>query len=268
MSVAATLRLDADGRCADVRVALGGVAGVPVHARPVEDALRGEVLMTQRISDAAALVPDLVDPPDDARGSATYKRRMARVWTERALQQLARGKRMTATLDFPDPQLLFDEPEYRVEGPLKVTGAARYTADVQLPGMLWLAYTRSPRPHARILSVDALRRPGRCPGCTRCSPAPTSAHVGLGRRLLDWPALATDRVRMVGDRVAAVAAETKSCRRSRAGLVEVEYEDLPAGHPRQRPGRGRAVLHPDIDTYRYLGAKRPQTAHPTCTATR
>src|SRR5258708_19672934 len=62
---------------------------------------------------------------------------------------------MIATLDFADPQQLFEEPEYRVEGPLKVTGAARYTADVQLPGMLWLAYTRSPRPHARIVSVDA-----------------------------------------------------------------------------------------------------------------
>jgi carbon-monoxide dehydrogenase medium subunit len=88
ISVAATLRLEADGRCEDVRVALGGAAGVPVHARPVESALRGEILTDQRIADAAALVPDLVDPPDDARGSATYKRRMARVWTERALRHL------------------------------------------------------------------------------------------------------------------------------------------------------------------------------------
>ena len=53
-----------------------------------------------------------------------------------------------------NPQQLFEEPEYRVEGPLKVTGAARYTADVQMPGMLWLAYTRSPRPHSRIVSVE------------------------------------------------------------------------------------------------------------------
>lgn len=88
VSVAATLRLDAEGRCADVRVALGGVAGVPVHARPVEDAMRGEAPTDQRITDAAALVLDLVDPPDDARGSAAFKRRMARVWTERALKSL------------------------------------------------------------------------------------------------------------------------------------------------------------------------------------
>jgi carbon-monoxide dehydrogenase medium subunit len=88
VSVAATLRLADDGRCEDVRVALGGAAGVPVHLRAVENALRGELLTDQRIADAAALVPDLVDPPDDARGSAAYKRRMARVWTERALQHL------------------------------------------------------------------------------------------------------------------------------------------------------------------------------------
>jgi carbon-monoxide dehydrogenase medium subunit len=88
VSVAATLRLDADGRCADVRLALGGAAGVPVRPRQVEDALRGEILTDQRITDTAALVPDLVDPPDDARGSASYKRRMARVWTERALRHL------------------------------------------------------------------------------------------------------------------------------------------------------------------------------------
>ncbi|HLZ30530.1 MAG TPA: xanthine dehydrogenase family protein subunit M [Chloroflexota bacterium] len=88
VSVAATLRVDADGRCADVRVALGGAAGTPVHLREVEDALRGEKLTDQRIADAAARVPELVDPPDDARGSATYKRRMARVWTARALHDL------------------------------------------------------------------------------------------------------------------------------------------------------------------------------------
>jgi xanthine dehydrogenase molybdopterin-binding subunit B len=71
---------------------------------------------------------------------------------------------VTSTLDVADPQALFNEPEYRVEGPLKVTGAARYTADVSMPGMLWLAYTRSPRPHARIVTVDTTAaRQVRCP---------------------------------------------------------------------------------------------------------
>ena len=88
VSVAATLRVDGDGRCEDARVALAGAAGVPLRARAVEDALRGEALTDKRIADAAALVLDVVDPPDDARGSSAYKRRMARVWTERAVRQL------------------------------------------------------------------------------------------------------------------------------------------------------------------------------------
>ncbi len=86
VSVAAALHMQ-DGRCADVRIALGGAAGVPLRLRTVEDALRGEELTEARIKEAAAMVPDLVDPPDDARGSAEYKRRMARVWTERALRR-------------------------------------------------------------------------------------------------------------------------------------------------------------------------------------
>jgi carbon-monoxide dehydrogenase medium subunit len=88
VAVAATLRLDADGRCQDARVALGAAGTVPIHARVVEDALRGQTLSDQRLSEAAALVTEVVDPLDDTRGSASYKRDMARVWTERALRRL------------------------------------------------------------------------------------------------------------------------------------------------------------------------------------
>jgi carbon-monoxide dehydrogenase medium subunit len=88
VSVAAALRLDADGRCEHARVALGGAAAVPLRVRVVEDALVGEQLTDARLAEAAALVEDVVDPPSDARGSASYKRRMARVWTERALRSV------------------------------------------------------------------------------------------------------------------------------------------------------------------------------------
>jgi carbon-monoxide dehydrogenase medium subunit len=88
VSVAAALRLDDRGRCEHARIALGGAAAVPLRVRAVEDALIGEQLTDARIAEAAALVDGLVDPPSDARGSATYKRRMARVWTERAVRFL------------------------------------------------------------------------------------------------------------------------------------------------------------------------------------
>jgi aerobic carbon-monoxide dehydrogenase medium subunit len=93
VSVAAALRVGADNTCEDVRVALGAAATTPVHARKVEQALKGQRLDADKIKEAAALVRDEVDPLDDLRGSANYKREMARVWTQRALQELldARG---------------------------------------------------------------------------------------------------------------------------------------------------------------------------------
>jgi aerobic carbon-monoxide dehydrogenase medium subunit len=91
VSVAAALRLGADNVCEDVRVALGAAATTPVHAKGVENALRGQKLDADKIKEAAALVRDEVDPLDDLRGSAGYKREMARVWTQRALQELLNG---------------------------------------------------------------------------------------------------------------------------------------------------------------------------------
>ena len=87
VSVAAAVRMD-DGRIADARVVLGAVGPTPIRARAVEDALRGSPPSAQRIADAAALVRDAVDPTSDGRGSAGYKRDMARVWTERAISSL------------------------------------------------------------------------------------------------------------------------------------------------------------------------------------
>jgi carbon-monoxide dehydrogenase medium subunit len=88
VSVAAAMRVGPDRLCEDIRVALGASATTPIHARKVEDALRGQRLDAQKIAEAAALVRDEVDPLDDLRGSAAYKREMARVWTRRALQEL------------------------------------------------------------------------------------------------------------------------------------------------------------------------------------
>src|ERR1051326_5046059 len=154
---------------------------------------------------------------------------------------------MTAATELSGWQPLFDEPEYRVEGPLKVTGAARYTADVSMPGMLWLAYTRRTRPHARILSVDTSAALG-VPGVQAVLTGADIGAVRLGRCLLDWPALATDRVRMIGDRVAAVAAESRDAAEEAARLVEVEYEELPLVTLANALDDDAPVLHPDIDS--------------------
>jgi carbon-monoxide dehydrogenase medium subunit len=79
----------ADGVFRGLRIFLGGVGATPMRARSVEAALNGQSVEAARLVEAAALARDDVDPIDDARGSAAYKREMSRVWTERALRALA-----------------------------------------------------------------------------------------------------------------------------------------------------------------------------------
>ncbi|MBM3943116.1 MAG: xanthine dehydrogenase family protein subunit M [SAR202 cluster bacterium] len=73
--------------CRDVRIALGAVDVKPVRAAQAEDLLKGKPLTKANIQACAAAVPDLVEPLDDYRGSADYKREMAAVFTRRAITQ-------------------------------------------------------------------------------------------------------------------------------------------------------------------------------------
>ncbi len=92
ISVACVIEADEEQRCTRARIALGGAASVPLRVSAAEDALIGNVLTREAIDEAAALVRDAVDPLGDVRGSAAYKREMARVWTARALRQTALGE--------------------------------------------------------------------------------------------------------------------------------------------------------------------------------
>jgi CO/xanthine dehydrogenase Mo-binding subunit len=155
------------------------------------------------------------------------------------------------------------EPEYRVEGHLKVTGSARYAADVRQTGMLHAIYVRSPYPHALIRSIDTSRAravPGVYAVLTGAD-LPSTAR--FGRRIQDWPVLARDRVRFVGDRVAAIAAETRQAGEAAADLVQVEYEELlPLLSVEDALADGAPVLHEHADEYTYFGGKRPPVPHP------
>ena len=104
----------------------------------------------------------------------------------------------------------------------KLTGEARYTADLKLPGMLYGAILRSPHPHADVLSVDiseALRLPG-----VRAVVTPFDVPAG---RLAPDTAILDTRVRFVGDEVAAVAADDPDTARAALDLILVEYGVLP-----------------------------------------
>lgn len=89
VSVAAVLATGPDGSCTHARIALGGVAPVPLRAREAERSLLGRRPDDTAIREAAALAAAATDPIADLRGSAAYKRAMAAVWTERALREVA-----------------------------------------------------------------------------------------------------------------------------------------------------------------------------------
>lgn len=136
----------------------------------------------------------------------------------------------------------------RVDGLEKVTGAARYTADLKFPRILHAVVVRSPHPHALVRDVR-LDAAARVPGVRAvASGKEFPFHVGI--YLKDQTVFATDRVRYVGDPVAAVAAETPEAAREAAARVEVEYEPLrPIFDVAEGLAPGAPLVHPDLGKY-------------------
>ena len=95
----------------------------------------------------------------------------------------------------------------RPDAPDKVTGLARYTDDLKRPGMLHAALLQSPRPHARIVHIDASRAE-RLPGVAAVLTAANTPNVkfGVSPARYDETVFAREKVRYIGDEIAAVAA--------------------------------------------------------------
>ncbi|MDP9365733.1 MAG: xanthine dehydrogenase family protein molybdopterin-binding subunit, partial [Chloroflexota bacterium] len=113
-------------------------------------------------------------------------------------------------------------PLPRVEGEEKVTGRARYTYDVRLPGQLYARVLRSPHPHARITRIDTARAET-LPGVHAVLSAANAPEIGW----YEDSVLFDRNVRFVGDEVAAVAAESEEIADDALRLIEVDYDPLP-----------------------------------------
>jgi CO/xanthine dehydrogenase Mo-binding subunit len=143
----------------------------------------------------------------------------------------------------------FAQPEVRHEGHLKVTGQARYTGDHYPDGVLHVACLASPTPHATITRIET-RAARDSAGVHAVLTGADIGDVRFGRHLRDLPVLATDRVRFIGQRVAAVAAETREAAEEAVRLIEVDYDDLPpVFDPRQALTSDAPVLHPEAAGY-------------------
>src|SRR5256712_13284666 len=119
-------------------------------------------------------------------------------------------------------------PVSQIQGPDKVAGRTRFTADMDVPGMLWGKILRSPHPHARIRRIDAAAA-WSVPGVKAVVTREDAPGYLMGKVLRDMPVLCWDRVRYIGDRVAAVAAETPEAADEALLRIDVDYEGLPAG---------------------------------------
>src|SRR5438270_1372882 len=113
----------------------------------------------------------------------------------------------------------------RRDGVPKVRGATRYAADVHLDGTLHGAILRSPYPYARIVRIDTAAA-SRVPGVHAVLSGLDIPERLAGRSLADVPVLCRDMVRFIGDRVAAVAAESVAAAQRALALIVVEYAEL------------------------------------------
>jgi CO/xanthine dehydrogenase Mo-binding subunit len=147
------------------------------------------------------------------------------------------------------PYATIGQPVGRAEGPEKVTGAAVYPADINLPGTLVGKCLRSPYPYARIKSIDASAA-RRLKGVHAVLTGHDIPDILVGRMLRDMPILARDVVRFVGQKVAAVAAEDADIAEEALTRIEVEYEELtPVLDPLEAIQPDAPILHPNFMSY-------------------
>lgn len=143
----------------------------------------------------------------------------------------------------------------RVDAHDKVTGEARYPADLFTPGMLVAKAVFAHRPSARIVRIDTATAE-RLDGVRAVLTWKDVPYNRFGLIEADQPLLCEDRVRFVGDRIAVVVAETAEQASAGAAAVRVEYEELPvvadpraaleAEAPRVHADRSNVLLHQKI----------------------
>ena len=152
------------------------------------------------------------------------------------------------------PARIFGSAIRRREDPRLLTGTAKYTADITLPGQLHAAILRSPHGHARIRKIDT--------SAAKAAPGVVAAFTGADTegvlqsipcawlvpnadlKVSPYPAMAKSVVRYVGDAVAVVVAESAQQAYDAVDLVEVDYEPLPVTiDPEKAVKPGAPQLH-------------------------
>jgi CO/xanthine dehydrogenase Mo-binding subunit len=137
----------------------------------------------------------------------------------------------------------------RLEASAKVSGSIRYTDDITLPGMLHGAILGSLHPHARILGYD-IAAARSLPGVKAIVTGSDCGNHRFGLMIGDETALAVDKVRYIGEPVAAVAATDRETAITACSLIRVNYDVLPSMlTPEDALADGALPIHEDFSKY-------------------
>ena len=166
-----------------------------------------------------------------------------------AAQALADGSIHSETVNGNDDAI--GARMVRTDAVEKVTGHAVYAEDIQLPRMIYGALVRSTRAHANILSIDTSEVIS-LPGVKAVVTGPEIEMGYYGYELHDLRVFALEKVRYLGEPVAAVAAVTPDIAREAAMKVKVEYEELPGVFdPEEALTPGAPLVHDDPNSYQF-----------------
>jgi CO/xanthine dehydrogenase Mo-binding subunit len=138
----------------------------------------------------------------------------------------------------------------RVDSFEKVTGMAKFVADLEVPGMLYGKFLRSPHAHARILSIDTKKAESYAGVVAAITGQAFPYRMGLYVR--DKMVLAKDKVRWAGEPVAAVAAESEEAAEEAVELINVEYEPLkPVFDVNEALKPNAPIVHEELSQYEH-----------------
>ena len=138
----------------------------------------------------------------------------------------------------------------RIEGEGKVTGQTKYAADLPFENLLWAKVLRASVPHARIVNIDTSKAKA-LKGVRAVLTGADVKDIYVGTRVKDQPVLAYDKVRMGGDAVAAVAADSEEIAEEAIGLIDVQYEELPyVDDPVEALKPSAPLIHDDRGKYK------------------
>ncbi|MDP2661447.1 MAG: hypothetical protein Q8R28_12040 [Dehalococcoidia bacterium] len=137
----------------------------------------------------------------------------------------------------------------RLDAVAKAMAQVQYVDDIRLPGMLVGKLLHSAYAHARIKSIDTSKAEG-LPGVMAVVTAADCPDVRAGSSLKDLQVFARDKVRWLGEPVAAVAAVDEDTADRALGLIEVDYEELPAVFdPEEAMQPDAPLVHEGVEGY-------------------